>query len=147
MSVETWGSVAEFSHSFTNYLLAQKTPIKGISLLKHAIIRLKYFAENQLTSIHADLCQLCLVAKCFKPALQILDADIISICQEVSKLCYQKKRQCRYFTVIVSTEIISNIHYSKLIREFATRNLYHSIFFSGRKLSKLIQMILKSNHE
>ncbi|ERL84974.1 COP9 signalosome complex subunit 3 isoform X1 [Dendroctonus ponderosae] len=74
---------AEFSHSFTNYLLAQKTPIKGISLLKHAIIRLKYFAENQLTSIHADLCQLCLVAKCFKPALQILDADIISICQEI----------------------------------------------------------------
>ncbi|KAH1002278.1 hypothetical protein HUJ04_008377 [Dendroctonus ponderosae] len=83
MGVENSGSVAEFSHSFTNYLLAQKTPIKGISLLKHAIIRLKYFAENQLTSIHADLCQLCLVAKCFKPALQILDADIISICQEI----------------------------------------------------------------
>lgn len=41
-------------------------------------------SENQLTSIHADLCQLCLVAKCFKPALQILDVDIVSISQEVT---------------------------------------------------------------
>lgn len=75
--------VAEFCHLFTSYLVEQKTPIKGISLLKHAIIRLKYLSENQLTSIHADLCQLCLLAKCFKPALQILDVDIVSICQEV----------------------------------------------------------------
>lgn len=75
---------AEFSHLFTNYLVEQKAAIKGISLLKQAIIRLKYLSENQLTSIHADLCQLCLVAKCFKPALQILDVDIVSISQEVT---------------------------------------------------------------
>lgn len=76
--------VAEFSHLFTNYLVEQKAAIKGISLLKQAIIRLKYLSENQLTSIHADLCQLCLLAKCFKPALQILDVDIVSISQEVT---------------------------------------------------------------
>ncbi|CAG9770503.1 unnamed protein product [Ceutorhynchus assimilis] len=73
---------AEFSHLFTNYLVEQKTAIKGIHLLKLAIIRLKYLSENQLTSVHADLCQLCLLAKCFKPALEILDVDIVSICQE-----------------------------------------------------------------
>ncbi|XP_050300575.1 COP9 signalosome complex subunit 3 [Anthonomus grandis grandis] len=77
-------SFAEFCHLFTNYLVEQKTPMKGISLLKHAIIRLKYLSENQLTSIHADFCQLCLLAKCFKPALQILDVDIVSICQELN---------------------------------------------------------------
>ncbi|XP_066250443.1 COP9 signalosome complex subunit 3 [Euwallacea similis] len=75
---------AEFCHRFTNYLVEQKSPIKGISLLKQAIIRLNYLSDNQLTSIHADLCQLCLLAKCFKPALQILDVDIVSVCQEVS---------------------------------------------------------------
>lgn len=75
---------AEFCHLFTNYLVEQRQPIKGISLLKHAIVRLKYLSDNQLTSIHADLCQLCLLAKCFKPALQILDVDIVSICQEIT---------------------------------------------------------------
>lgn len=76
--------VAEFSHLFTNYLVEQKAAIKGISLLKQAIIRLKYLSENQLTSVHADLCQLCLLAKCFKPALQVLDVDIVSISPEVT---------------------------------------------------------------
>ncbi|KAF7284973.1 hypothetical protein GWI33_012754 [Rhynchophorus ferrugineus] len=75
---------AEFCHLFTNYLVEQKQPIKGISLLKQALIRLKYVSKAQLTSIHADLCQLCLLAKCFKPALEILDVDIISICQEIT---------------------------------------------------------------
>lgn len=81
--------VAEFCHLFTNYLVEQKQPIKGINLLKQALIRLKYVSKAQLTSIHADLCQLCLLAKCFKPALDILDVDIISICQEVK--CFYTK--------------------------------------------------------
>ncbi|KAL1517426.1 hypothetical protein ABEB36_001191 [Hypothenemus hampei] len=74
---------AELCHLFTNYLVETKSPIRGIALLKQAIMRLKYLSENQLTSIHADLCQLCLLSKCFKPALQILDVDIVSICQEI----------------------------------------------------------------
>ncbi|XP_060534837.1 COP9 signalosome complex subunit 3 [Cylas formicarius] len=73
---------AEFCHLFTNYLVEQKQPLKGIILLEKAIDKLRYFAEAQLTSVHADLCQLCLLAKCFKPAIKILDVDIIGICQE-----------------------------------------------------------------
>lgn len=38
--------------------------------------------DSQLTSIHADLCQLCLLSKCFKPALEFLDIDITGISHE-----------------------------------------------------------------
>jgi len=36
----------------------------------------------QLTSVHSDLCQLCLMAKCVKPALQFLDVDFNDISKE-----------------------------------------------------------------
>lgn len=58
-----------------------KTPLRGIDLLCRAIRKIRLF-ESQLTSIHADLCQLSLLAKCFKPALEFLDVDITSISQE-----------------------------------------------------------------
>lgn len=58
--------------------------MRGIELLKRAIAKIQS-NESQLTSIHADLCQLCLLAKCFKPALPYLDTDITSISQEVSR--------------------------------------------------------------
>lgn len=77
-------SVAELCHSLTNYLVEQRQPLKGIVLLQKAISKLRLF-DSQLTSIHADLCHLCLLAKCFKPALQLLDIDITGICQEVCR--------------------------------------------------------------
>ena len=38
--------------------------------------------EQQLTSVHSDLAQLCLIAKCPKPALQFLDIDFNDISKE-----------------------------------------------------------------
>ncbi|XP_023012393.2 COP9 signalosome subunit 3 [Leptinotarsa decemlineata] len=74
---------AELCHSLTNYLIDQRQPLQGVLLLKKAISKLRLF-DSQLTSIHADLCQLCLVSKCFKPALEILNIDITGICQEIN---------------------------------------------------------------
>lgn len=90
--------VSELCHSLTAYLIEQKQPMKGILLLKKAISKLQLY-DSQLTLIHADLCQLCLLAKCFKPALQVLNVDITGICQEVRfnfnlsflALCYSFK--------------------------------------------------------
>ncbi|XP_012871793.1 PREDICTED: COP9 signalosome complex subunit 3 [Dipodomys ordii] len=56
-------------------------PLRGIGILKQAIDKMQ-MNTNQLTSIHADLCQLCLLAKCFKPALPYLDVDMMDICKE-----------------------------------------------------------------
>lgn len=77
-------SVAELCHLLTNYLVEQRQPLKGIALLQKAISKLRLF-DSQLTSIHADLCHLCLLAKCFKPAVHLLDVDITGIYQEVCR--------------------------------------------------------------
>ncbi|XP_013420972.1 COP9 signalosome complex subunit 3 [Lingula anatina] len=74
-------SFAELCHRFTENLVTRRQPIRGISVLCKAVTKIQLHS-SQLTSIHADLCQLCLLAKCFKPALQFLDADITEISKE-----------------------------------------------------------------
>nr|CAG4651763.1 EOG090X04TU [Triops cancriformis] len=72
---------AEVCHSFRQSLLDRNLAIRGIDVLMKAIEKAR-LSETQLTSIHADLCQLCLAAKCLQPALQFLDIDIVDISQE-----------------------------------------------------------------
>uniref|UniRef100_A0A8C5BSI5 COP9 signalosome complex subunit 3 n=1 Tax=Gadus morhua TaxID=8049 RepID=A0A8C5BSI5_GADMO len=56
-------------------------PLRGVVVLKQAIDKMQ-MNTNQLTSVHADLCQLCLLAKCFKPVLPFLELDMMDICKE-----------------------------------------------------------------
>ncbi|XP_053974322.1 COP9 signalosome complex subunit 3 [Hylaeus anthracinus] len=72
---------AELCHLFTQKLVELQIPLRGIELLCRAIRKIQLFG-SQLTSIHADLCQLCLLSKCFKPSLEFLDIDITGISQE-----------------------------------------------------------------
>lgn len=72
---------AELCHFFSQTLVDLKIPLRGIELLRRAIRKIQLF-DSQLTSIHADLCQLCLLSKCFKPALEFLDIDVTDISQE-----------------------------------------------------------------
>lgn len=66
-------------HLFAAYLVKHKiNPIQGIQILSQAIDKIRLF-DTQLTFIHADLCQLSLCAKLFKPALKFLDVDITAI--------------------------------------------------------------------
>lgn len=74
--------VIELCHNLTTLLIEVKQPVKGIEVLAKAITKLQMF-DSQLTSVHADLCQLCLLAKCLKPALKFLDVDITAINNEV----------------------------------------------------------------
>ncbi|XP_045480449.1 COP9 signalosome complex subunit 3 [Harmonia axyridis] len=77
------GMFVDLCHYFTKYLISTKQPMLGITVLRKAIFKLR-LNDSQLTSIHADICQLCLLAKCMKPALDFLDIDITNICVEVS---------------------------------------------------------------
>uniref|UniRef100_A0A7N8YC38 COP9 signalosome complex subunit 3 n=1 Tax=Mastacembelus armatus TaxID=205130 RepID=A0A7N8YC38_9TELE len=61
--------------------LTKPLPLRGVVILKQAIDKMQ-MNTNQLTSVHADLCQLCLLAKCFKPALPFLELDMMDICKE-----------------------------------------------------------------
>ncbi|XP_043567856.1 COP9 signalosome complex subunit 3 isoform X2 [Chiloscyllium plagiosum] len=72
---------ASLCHQLTNALVERKQPLRGISILKQAIDKMQ-MNTNQLTSVHADLCQLCLLAKCFNPAIPYLEVDMTDICKE-----------------------------------------------------------------
>lgn len=52
--------------------------MQGIQILTTAIEKIQ-LTESQLTPLHADLCQLCLCSKFFKPALKFLDVDVTTI--------------------------------------------------------------------
>ncbi|KAL5018335.1 hypothetical protein ScPMuIL_004057 [Solemya velum] len=74
-------SYADLCHKFTQNLIERKQPIRGIGILVKAINKIQLFSA-QLTSIHSNLCQLCLLSKALKPALQFLDFDITDIGKE-----------------------------------------------------------------
>jgi len=71
-------SFAELCHLLAQSLVERHIPEKGIALLVQAIHKAR-LNESQLTSTHADLLQLCLIAKNVKPALEFLDVDITDI--------------------------------------------------------------------
>ncbi|KAK5642280.1 hypothetical protein RI129_008447 [Pyrocoelia pectoralis] len=110
---------AELCHLVTANLTEQKQAIKGISLLQKAISKLQLY-DSQLTSIHADLCQLCLLAKCFKPALEILEIDITGICQENVQGQSGSHFDAKYFLLYY--------YYGGMIY-LALRNLDRSLYF------------------
>jgi len=68
-------------HFLTKALVDQNQAFRGIPLLNIAIKKVQKH-PSELTSIHADLVQLCLVTKCFKPALRFLDVDVREINNE-----------------------------------------------------------------
>ncbi|KAI5695119.1 COP9 signalosome complex subunit 3 [Diaphorina citri] len=72
---------AELSHQYTKTVMDLKTPQRGIPLIQTAIKKIQT-SDSQLTSLHSDLCQLCLLAQNFKPALEFLDVDITTIANE-----------------------------------------------------------------
>ncbi|XP_022101393.1 COP9 signalosome complex subunit 3-like [Acanthaster planci] len=74
-------SYATLAHQFTRVLIDKKQYLRGIEILCKAISKIQMHTA-QLTSVHADLCQLCLLAKCMKPALPFLDVDITDISKE-----------------------------------------------------------------
>nr|CAG4638397.1 EOG090X04TU [Cyclestheria hislopi] len=74
-------SFVDLCHVFTQSMVEKQCPEKGIAPLIKAIQKIR-LNETQLTSIHSDLLQLCLMAKNLKPAIQFLDVDITDISLE-----------------------------------------------------------------
>ncbi|XP_076060686.1 COP9 signalosome subunit 3 [Oratosquilla oratoria] len=73
--------MADLCGTYADLLVAGNCPMRGIELLCIAIKKVQE-SPLMLTSIHAHLVHLCLVAKCFKPALRFLDIDIMDISKE-----------------------------------------------------------------
>ncbi|XP_065660616.1 COP9 signalosome complex subunit 3 isoform X2 [Hydra vulgaris] len=68
-------------HVLVKCLIEIKQAIRGILVFSEAILKVQT-NSSQMTSLHSDLFQLCLSAKCFKPALKFLDVDVTDINNE-----------------------------------------------------------------
>lgn len=72
---------ADLCHFFTRTLVSSGRAVRGIAVLMKGIDKMQLHPA-QLSSVHADLCQVCLVAKCLKPAIGLLDREITDISRE-----------------------------------------------------------------
>jgi len=75
------GNFTQIFHKIAAELCSRKMALRGIKLFTMAIQKLQTHS-SQLTSIHADLCQLCLDARCLKPSFKFLDVEITEIAKE-----------------------------------------------------------------
>jgi len=84
------GNFTHMCHIITNELCKRGMALRGIRPLCNAIDKAQA-TPSQLTSLHADLCQLCLAAKCLKPALKYIDVEMTEIAKENGWF------ECRHF--------------------------------------------------
>lgn len=88
--------VSHLCHFLTETLIRTHRSVAGINLISNTIARIQY-SKNQLTSIHADLCLLCLDAKCVNPALEFLDIDYSEIRKLDDKEDYARQVMLFYY--------------------------------------------------
>jgi COP9 signalosome complex subunit 3 len=72
---------SEICHYYTNRLCELNEPKKGLLTIYNALKQIQK-TQNQLTSLHSDLLQLCLASKNFRLALDVLNNDILDINRE-----------------------------------------------------------------
>ncbi|TKC53119.1 hypothetical protein EI555_006617 [Monodon monoceros] len=134
---------AGLCHQLTNALVERKQPLRGIGILKQAIDKMQ-MNTNQLTSVHADLCQLCLLAKCFKPALPYLDVDMVDICKENG--AYEAKHfLCYYYYGGMVYTGLKNFERALYFYEQPLSNAYHELaqVYSTNNPSELRTLVTK----
>lgn len=139
-------------HHFTNLLVKRKlNTIQGIQVLTLAIEKIQ-LTPCQLTPLHADLCQLSLCAKLFKPALRFLDIDVATIAsgdenQDTTTkyfLLYyyyggmiytavkNYERALYYFEVAISTPAMAMSH---IMLESYKKHILVSLILNGKQVS------------
>ncbi|PKA65925.1 COP9 signalosome complex subunit 3 [Apostasia shenzhenica] len=70
-------------------VLQHKVPIQGVAPLRTAVRKLQISSEH-LTTLHSEFLLLCLLSKCYKAGLNILDDDIFEVDQprDLFLYCY-----------------------------------------------------------
>lgn len=74
---------------FKDLVMLLEEPICGVAPLLTAVQKLRSSSEH-LTALHPDFLQLCLLAKCYKTGLSILEDDIFEVDQprDLFLYCY-----------------------------------------------------------
>jgi len=86
---------AKVARKFTDLLVEVRQPMRGIIPLRAALAALSS-EPKQLTPIHTDFVQLCLLAKCYRAALPILDEELYEVSTESTGLL-PKDLLCYYY--------------------------------------------------
>lgn len=86
---------ANLCHILTDALIKTHRSVCGISFISSSIEKLQNH-RSQLTSIHSDLCMLCLDSKCFQPAIRFLDIDHTEI-KRTDDRDYDTKQVISYY--------------------------------------------------
>jgi COP9 signalosome complex subunit 3 len=73
-------AVIAVSKRFKDQVLMLEVPMRGVAPLLEAVKKLRSSSEH-LTALHPDFLQLCLLSKCYKTGLSILEDDIFEVDQ------------------------------------------------------------------
>lgn len=77
-------AMAEMCHLFVDELVRRRTALHGIQPVLAALAKVRESAHS-LSSLHADLCRLCLASRCLTPALRhCLRTDFNDVSREAA---------------------------------------------------------------
>ncbi|TRY71112.1 hypothetical protein TCAL_02399 [Tigriopus californicus] len=77
---------AQLCHDYASHMIKRGKPIQGILPLTKAVSKIQ-LRDKMLTSVHSDICMLCLSAKIFAPARDLLNVDFTDISEDASAEC------------------------------------------------------------
>ena len=72
---------------FKDYVMQLEAPMRGVAPMLAAIRKIQSSSEH-LTPLHPEFLVLCLLSKCYKAGLSILDEDIFEVDQPKDLLLY-----------------------------------------------------------
>lgn len=83
-------------HKFAEYLIEVRQPMRGILPLRAAIGKLGDALPGQITPVHTDYIQLCLLSKCYHAALPVMEENLHEINVEATGIT-PKDLLCYYY--------------------------------------------------
>jgi COP9 signalosome complex subunit 3 len=86
---------AKVCRKFTELLIEVRQPMRGIVPLRTAIAAISDDTKH-LTPLHTDFVQLCLLAKCYRTALPVVDDEVFEVSTEATGLT-PKDLLCYYY--------------------------------------------------
>ncbi|CAN1273288.1 COP9 signalosome complex subunit 3 [Linum perenne] len=74
---------------FKDHVMLIEAPLRGVAPLQTAVRKIQSSSEH-LTSLHPDFLQLCLLTKCYRTGLSLLDDDVFEVDQprDIFLYCY-----------------------------------------------------------
>jgi len=94
--------VAIVCHRFKELCIEANQALRAIKPLRLAVTKLRPTSES-LTPVHADLVQVCLIAKNYNAALSILDTEIFDVNQEATSITPKEMLLYYYYGGLVYT--------------------------------------------